>query len=70
MQETCPGQIKSPAEVDISIPSGPYDNDRAEDKGVYVGTDEESGEASDTNSDSLGDIWSEMNVALESSKVA
>lgn len=41
------------------------------DKGEYVGTDdlEESDESSDTNSDGLGDIWNQMTVALEGSKV-
>ncbi len=67
VQESCPDQSKSPvAKVDTSTASG----DSAEDKGVYVGIDEESGEVSDTNADGLHDIWSEMNVALESFKVA
>lgn len=41
------------------------------DKGVYVGVedDEEESEDSDVNDDGLQDIWREMNVAMEFSKV-
>lgn len=51
--------------------TGEAETESAKDKGVYVGTDDPEGsdELSDTNSDGLGDIWSEMTVALEGSKV-
>lgn len=51
--------------------TGEVETESTKDKGVYVGTDdlEESDELSDTNSDGLGDIWNQMTVALECSKV-
>lgn len=47
------------------------ETERPKDKGVYVGTDDDmqDGSLSDTHSDGLGDIWNEMTVALECSKV-
>ncbi|EPS74542.1 hypothetical protein M569_00205, partial [Genlisea aurea] len=41
-----------------------------EDKGEYVGADDDMQEESDELSDDLGDIWNEMKVALECSKEA
>lgn len=77
MQEWNFGRSQSSREADIRI-AGETDiageAASTKDKGVYVGTEddmqEESDELSDTNSDGLGDIWNEMTVALECSKVA
>ncbi|KAL6517328.1 hypothetical protein OROMI_033029 [Orobanche minor] len=66
--EKSPARSQSSQDADRHIADG---NESTKDKGVYVGTDdEESDELSDTNSDGLGDIWSEMTVALECSKDA
>lgn len=54
-----------------AVLTGEAETGSTKDKGVYVGTDdlEDSDELSDTNSDGLGDIWNQMTVALECSKV-
>lgn len=38
-------------------------------KGIYVGIEEEDDHRTDTEDDGLGDIWKEMTMALECSKV-
>lgn len=61
------------AETEVAKDTGEYEaeTESAKDTGEYVGTDdlEESDELSDSNSDGLGDIWSQMTVALECTKV-
>lgn len=51
--------------------TGEAETESVKDKGVYVGIDdlEESDGLSDANSDGLGEIWNQMTVALECSKV-
>ena len=39
------------------------------DKGVYVGVEDDDDGQSEPEDDGLGDIWKEMSVAMECSKV-
>ncbi|KAL8556149.1 hypothetical protein ACS0TY_003804 [Phlomoides rotata] len=64
------GQAPSSREADSDIAC---ETEVEKDKGEYVGTDDEmqdeNDELSDANADGLDDIWNEMKVALECSKV-
>jgi len=44
-------------------------NSTQNNKGFYVGVQEEEEDEFDTEDDGLGDIWKEMSMAIECSKV-
>lgn len=59
--------------MEVDVVEEPHENEAKKDKGVYVGVeDDESDERDESESDheDLTDIWKEMTVALECSKVA